>query len=534
MFPTPRGRPIAIETELKLAARTGDLPAVRRALEAMAADAAASSEPAPRASRARLVSTYYDTPDHALARRGSSLRVRRQGRKFVQTLKSASLPGESSLARGEWEDRVKGDRLDPKASQTGPFLSPEIADQLQPLFRTEVTRTTIPLAPEPETRIEAAIDRGHIRNGSETPPEPISEVELELKSGAPTALYDVALKLLRVAPLRLERRSKAERGYCMATREAGTPKVVHAQPVELQTDVSGAIVLRRIGRACIDHLLGNEAATLAGDVEGVHQMRVAVRRLRAILSAFAPLLPDDQRRWASDELRWFADVLGEARNLDVFAESLLPAARAALPIASEFERLSLATERRRRMAHAGVIKAISSTHYTETLLALLRWLDGNDWCSEGGEALRQPIENLAPYLLERCRAQTEKRAKHFADQTAKKRHQLRISLKKLRYTAELFAGLYETAAAKQFIQRLKRLQDDLGDANDVRVARDVVDSLAPSGWRVTGIAHAGRRMLAWHKERLAKNEANLRQHLDELLAAPPFWQPKPAAQSAAN
>ena len=516
-----------------MAARTGDLPAVRRALEAMAADAAAPSEAPPRASRARLVSTYYDTPDHALARRGSSLRVRREGRKYVQTLKSASVPGESSLSRGEWEDRVKGDRLDPKASQTGPFLSPEIAEQLQPLFRTEVTRTTIPLAPEPETRIEAAIDRGRIRNGNETP-EPISEVELELKSGAPTALYDIALKLLHVAPLRLERRSKAERGYRMAAHEDNTPKVVHAEPVELQAGVSGAIVLRRIGRACIDQLLGNEDATLAGDVEGIHQMRVAVRRLRAILSACAPLLPDDQRRWASDELRWFADVLGESRNLDVFAEELLPPARAALPIASEFERLSLATERRRRIAHAGVIKAISSVHFTETLLALLRWLDGDDWCSEGGEALRQPVENLAPFLLDRCRAQAEKRAKHFADQTATKRHKLRIALKKLRYTAELFAGLYETGATKLFIQRLKRLQDDLGDANDVRVARDIVDSLTPSGRRATGIAHAGRRMLAWHKERIAKNEANLRQHLDELLAAPAFWQPTTSAQSAAD
>ena len=136
--------------------------------------------------------------------------------------------------------------------------------------------------------------------------------------------------------------------------------------------------------------------------------------------------------------------------------------------------------------------------------------------------------------IRRCRAQAEKRAKHFADQTATKRHKLRIALKKLRYTAELFAGLYETGATKLFIQRLKRLQDDLGDANDVRVARDIVDSLTPSGRRATGIAHAGRRMLAWHKERIAKNEANLRQHLDELLAAPAFWQPTTSAQSAAD
>src|SRR5271170_5341922 len=197
---TPEGHPIAIETELKLAARTGDLPAVRRALEAMATSLRSPA----RASRARLISTYYDTPDHALARRGSSLRVRRRGRQFVQTVKATGALGESGLARGEWEDRVSGERPDPQAVQTGPFLSPEIAARLRPLFRTEVSRLTIPLAPGPATRIEAAIDRGQIRNGEDNPPEPISEVELELKSGAPTALYDIALQLLHIAPLRLE------------------------------------------------------------------------------------------------------------------------------------------------------------------------------------------------------------------------------------------------------------------------------------------------------------------------------------------
>jgi CHAD domain-containing protein len=83
----------------------------------------------------------------------------------------------------------------------------------------------------------------------------------------------------------------------------------------------------------------NKEAGRAGDPEGIHQMRVAVRRLRGILSAFAPLLPPEHRRWASNELRWFADVLGEARNLDVLAAELLGPARVALPAASEFERL---------------------------------------------------------------------------------------------------------------------------------------------------------------------------------------------------
>jgi CHAD domain-containing protein len=264
---------------------------------------------------------------------------------------------------------------------------------------------------------------------------------------------------------------------------------------------------------------------LGGDAEAIHQMRVAVRRLRAVLSAFGPVLPAEPRRWASAALRWFADMLGEPRNLDVFADHLLRPARAALPTASEFERLALAAERRRRSVQATVVKTVLSTHYTETVLALMRWFDGYEWCLADSAALQEPIAVLAPLLLDRCLRQTEKRAGNFAKQSAKKRHRLRIALKKLRYAAELFAGLYEPDAARQFIQRLKRLQDGLGDANDVRVARDIVASLAPTGKRSTGIAHAGKRMLSWHKQRIADNEPQQRRHLKDLLETHPFWRP---------
>lgn len=472
-------------------------------------------------SRARLVSTYYDTPDHALARRGSSLRVRRQGRHYIQTVKAAGEVGE--IARGEWEDAVAGERPDPQATQTGPFLSPEIAGQLRPLFRTEVTRTTIPLTPEPATRIEAAIDRGRIRNGDDTPPARISEIELELKSGAPSALYDVALKLLHVAPLRLEPLTKAERGYRLSDHGHGPAKAVHAAALDLRPGMSAETALQRIGRACLDHMLRNEDAALAGNPEGIHQMRVAVRRLRAILSAFAPLLPREPRRWASIELRWFADILGDTRNLDVFASGLVRPARAALSPSSEFDPLGLAVARRRRVAHKEVVKAISSSRYTEAMLALLRWFDGREWrASSDDGVLDRPIEEIAPMLLERCRQKVEKRSRDFVGQSARQRHQLRIALKKLRYTAELFGNLYDGSGFRHFVQRLKRLQDDLGDINDVRVGRGIITSLSRPGSR-SRVARAGRRILAWHKRRLDRNEQRLRQRVSELKDASRFW-----------
>src|ERR1700726_1382241 len=109
------------------------------------------------------------------------------------------------------------------------------------------------------------------------------------------------------------------------SRRARRPSVAaaHAEPPALDPAHSGDAALQRIGLGCLDHMLRNEPAVLAGIDDGIHQMRVAVRRLRATLSAFGRLLPENQRQWASEELRWLADALGPARNLDVFETALL-------------------------------------------------------------------------------------------------------------------------------------------------------------------------------------------------------------------
>ena len=145
---------------------------------------------------------------------------------------------------------------------------------------------------------------------------------------------------------------KRNRGCTRAASISLRAVAVHPVPLKLTPGLRGETVLQGAGHACLDHLLRNERAGRAGDAEGIHQMRVAMRRLRAVLATFAPLLPPQPRRWASDELRWLADVLGEARDLDVFASSLLAPARAGLPASSEFERLAKAIERRRRSAQA--------------------------------------------------------------------------------------------------------------------------------------------------------------------------------------
>jgi triphosphatase len=487
---------------------------VRRVLKDMAAGASAE--------RSKLVSTYYDTEDRALVRQGSVLRVRRHDGHYIQTVKSAGVPGSTRLARGEWEDTIAGERPDPRASESGRFLTSDITARVAPVFRTEVARLVTDLSPAPGTHIEAAIDRGMIRAPGRKPDERISEIELELKSGPVTALYDVALRLLAAAPVRLEWRSKAERGYRLA---AGRPiaQAVHAEPVALEPTLSAEEALQRIGRVCLDQILRNEAAIFAGRADGIHQMRVAVRRLRAVLSGFRKILPPAQRHWARDELRWLANALGEARNVDVFESALIRPAREALPDVAALRVLSAAARRRRRAAYAATRQAIRSPRYTALLLGLMRWFDSRGW-REGATApvLEQPVGDVVPLLLDKLRRAAKRRGKGFARQSAEEQHKLRIVLKKLRYTSELLSGLYDAGAVEKFTAGLKRLQDDLGDANDVRGAQDIVAELArgPDG---AIIARAGRIVLAWHQRRLLARRRQTRQHLRQMFAVEPFW-----------
>lgn len=509
---------IGIEIELKLAARAGDLPALERALSARAVGGAGRP--------AELVSTYFDTSDHALARQGLTLRVRERDGHFVQTVKSGrARPSEGgALARGEWEDAIGRAEPDPAAAESGRFIAGDVAGRLTPLFRTEVDRRVIELSPAAGTSIEAAVDRGRIRADRKRATERISEIELELKSGPPTALYDVALDLLAVAPVRLEWRSKAERGYRLAGGESTAAAAAHAAPLLLEPGLSGDAALQRIGLACLDQIRRNEAAVLVGLGDGIHQMRVAVRRLRAILSAFRKLLPEDGRRWASEELRWLADALGPARNLDVFETSLLAPAQRALADDPALERLMRAAERQRRAACRKAARAIRSNRYTGLLLRLLRWFESCGWREGDGTAdLGQPIDAIAARVLKDRRRVARKRSKGFAGQSAEQRHRLRIALKKLRYGAELLASLYEGNEVDRFVKRVKQLQDDLGWANDVRVGHDILAELAPSASRNGAIAAAGRRMLEWHEHRLADSEPKLRKHLHRLFEAEPFW-----------
>jgi triphosphatase len=492
--------------------------------------------PTSTSSQARLVSTYYDTSNLELKRRGLTLRVREQGNRFIQTVKTGDPGGGDLLMRGEWEDELAESRPDTEAAQSGEHLPDGIANDLQPLFATDVTRTTFAIEPAPATRIEAAIDQGEIRaaRGGET--EPISEIELELKSGDAAALYDIALQLLDVAPIRIEPRSKSDRGYRLGEEAEAAPPVAHAQPVVLVPTMTVEGALQEIGRACLAHLLHNEAAALAMQPEGVHQMRVAVRRIRSAVSAFRKLLPAADRHRISEELGWLVDILGGARNIDVFATELLLPIRAALVHEAGVDGLAAALDRERSAAYQRVERAILSERYAAGMLRLSHWFEARGW-REGparrSTLLTSPIGESAPHILDRRWREVRGRSKRFDRLTAPRRHKLRIAAKKLRYTLELLGSLFDQDDLQDFVKPLKRLQDDLGYANDVRVAHHILPELC-AGARRGPVARAGARLLEWHEQALEQAAPKLRKQLTRLNRTAPFWRESatPGDQSA--
>jgi inorganic triphosphatase YgiF len=489
-------------------------------------------------SRASVITTYYDTADRQLRRRGLSLRVREVEGRFVQTLKANGTAEAGVLSRGEWEDEIAGAAPDLRAPNSGCRLAAEIAQDLRPLFATAVTRTTIALEPSPSLSIEAAIDEGEIRGISAARSEPISEIELELKRGEPSALFDAALELLALAPLHIEMRSKAERGYAAIASEAAPARPVHAAPIALDPAMSVESVLKAIGRACLFHLLQNEAAALAGDPEGVHQMRVASRRIQAAISALKKMLPRAERRRVQGELDRLDEALGPARNLDVFASDLLAPARAGPSAEPALDPLAAAVAAARQSACGRVRELILSPRYTEAMLSLLRSFEGRGWRAEataGFDPLSEPIGDLAPRLLDRARSSVKKRGKGFRRASARERHKLRIAVKELRYTAELLASLFDPQAAGNFAKPLKALQDDLGYANDVQVGREVLQGICADVADKEAIAALGGRVLEWHEKRIREVERKVEKHLRRLKRAKPFWNPaRPAPPAAAS
>jgi inorganic triphosphatase YgiF len=488
---------LIMETELKLLVNPADIAAFRRH-PLLKRHAVAKPQ------RQQLTSIYYDTPELDIRRHDGGLRVRKAGNEWVQTLKGGGQVSAGLHQRQEWESRVDGPYPDLPALQKlvkndpdwGNLLSdPTLSDRLQPIFTTKVRRTTWQLRLGPDEEVELALDQGEVEQGAAH--LPISEIELELKSGQPDHLFDFALELQTAMPIRVGNISKAERGYALLSPHP--PVVVKATRLDLSPKSTVGQAFQKIVANCMKQMQGNEAGVAQGaDPESVHQMRVGVRRLRSALDLFESTVscPDELQ----SELRWLANQLGAARDWEVLADTTLAAAVTACPDEKGLQQLRLAASESARENRQRVADAVNSVRYGRLWLMLGAWMQ-TGWCEPRSDSatagLAAPLGKYAANVLTRANAKLRKRGKSFNDgSTPQARHKGRIAAKKIRYATEFFQTLYPSGSVRRYLKRLSTLQDSLGWLNDASVADRLLQQLGSEQAALAGEAGFARGYLS--------------------------------------
>jgi triphosphatase len=426
-------------------------------------------------------SVYFDTKRLKLKRRGLTLRVRRIGERYVQTIKSDR---GNPFDRGEWETEIGDGRPDLKHAD-GTALEPlglkKLRRKLRPVFETRVRRTTYPLR-QKGCDIALTLDRGQIDAGHRK--LPLCEAELELKAGDRARLFDLARSFARATSAELAVKSKAQRGYELL--DDANAAAVKGGEIELAANLPAAAAFEVIAIACLKQVVANKPAILAGDPEGVHQMRVGLRRLRAAISLFSDMFSEPEARPIKAQLKWLTNELGPAREFEVFLTKVMT------PLKRRHRRLigmrSLARDLagRREAALTRALNAVCSTRFRDLTLSVAAWTETGSWRRPRNKVLRErceePIEIAARAQLRQLWKKIRKRGRLLAKLDPRARHKLRIQAKKLRYATEFYKSVFPEKKQEQrresFLSTLKDMQDCLGELNDIFMHEKLTTTIA--------------------------------------------------------
>lgn len=435
--------------------------------------------------RQRLVSTYYDTPSFSLQRSGIILRVRKIGRERVQSVKMNAAESGPLARRIELESSIRSDR--PDLMQ---IVDPDVRrliqaccadDDLVPIFATDVARETW-LLQLGRSQIECAIDRGVVAADGRR--APISEVELELKSGQPVRLFQLAHRLNSFGPLRIETASKAARGYDLVTNAGLTAPT--AAPVRIHPVMSVRDSFAAIARTCVAHVLASaDYAYKSETSEGIHELRVSIRRMRAAFSVFRGAMPENYRFRIGDELRVLQRKLSMAREWGVLVEETVASMPSRLRRHRSSQKLVQIAQRKRVEGYESAHAALRNPHYTDLLLRLASWIESQ--FGFGAPPTREPkwkpnvlagpAPRFASEVMRAYHAKVRKLGKKIRKLDPVELHRLRIRVKKLRYATEFVGSLWPGRRTKRYLSALKDLQQVLGALHDATVAEKLVAHL---------------------------------------------------------
>ncbi|MDD2875941.1 MAG: CHAD domain-containing protein [Acidiphilium sp.] len=455
----------------------------------------------------------FDTDDLALHRAGVSLWVQHRRRRFIQTLTvPASGP---AVPDAEASAAVPGFAPVPALlpdDPAAPWRDGLLANAAHPIFTITIRRRQCHLDAG-ESIIGLAIDAGMIEAQGRS--QTISEASLTLQHGSPAALFEIAARIFADHPFSLTGASPIARGYALA--QALPPPACKYLPSELDPAMAADALMRDILRQCQAHILANHAAAADGrDPEGVHQLRVGLRRLRSAFRLLRDVMPAAPLRDLEDEAKIAATACGAARAWDVFLIETLPEIAAGCPRMVDFAPLRAIAETRRAAAYAAVRETLTDERYVRFHLALGTWIGGMAWPDPATAA---PVGDFMAHALTNCHRTMLRRGKHFRSLTPPALHRLRIAAKILRYTADFFRPfLGHRGAVKHYFRRLATMQTQLGRYNDMATTDRLVEQIAGDlasadaqqamgaiiGWEARGMIETAPQLYAaWREFRKA-------------------------------
>lgn len=423
---------------------------------------------------------YYDTPTQALARNGLAYRVRREHEAWVATVKSGGSTTGGLHQRQEWNVAVDGP--DPDIS----VFSDELAAQLKDAVGTEGLLSIVGTYFERQScivrladgsEVEIAADQGQIHAEATGLVAPILEIELELKAGSPTVLLPLGAQLAAQYPLQLESRSKYARGLELAglLLEADDQKhsCAKQQLAGLACETLPAVMVEWIHR-----LVQAQAAFLTepDEPETLHQLRVALRRLRSLLSFSKDLFPLEEYQTQQAALRQWGVLLGPLRETDVLLmEWELLSTTTFLCSPNNLALQCYLADTRSLMAQQ-LHSQVGNGQFTATILRFWAWLEAGRWLET---AASLSTADLVCKRQQKWLRTILKLGRKVSFDNDTELHALRIQGKKLRYGLEALPALFPSEQAAVLLC-LKKMQDDLGILHDTQIAEVQIAALLSS------------------------------------------------------
>ena len=402
--------------------------------------------------------TYYDTPARTLWKTGYAFRIRREGAAWMATLKGAGQSGGGLHQRREWNVPTLGPELDPEvfrqmvgADKLVKLLKKQSG--LEPLFKTVFTRWSVLVHPDNSPGLlELVMDKGVI--STEDKNETIYEVEIELIEGTAQDLLAFGAELSRRFPLLPEGKSKYYRGLGLA----GLPVLNKIKTTTQWPSTAGTFLAEAVSTALAAQTayFGKQDA-----VEEIHDLRVALRKLRSRLSFAAPLYPAEEEQHWKDVFRGWNNQMAGIRELDVLQDEWVTAAKHCGVDISNSSLTTLLKAQRDNLA--GTLDNIMGKgKLTADLLAFWAW----SIALETTDKIETTWQEYASIRLEQWLKDMRQRAKlvNRADMTAM--HRLRIRGKKTRYILEWHAQHHSDKDTIRLAGKLQQFQECLGEIHD--------------------------------------------------------------------